>query len=482
VVMLNTIFNPQGNICDGTPTSMVTSGNSGFIQWMRNGVPSYSGVDSVNLFFGSSQNGTWMVNVSPTGWPEVIIASNSVIVNFINLISPSITGANYNSNFCPGDVIPMILTDEGYAYTWYVHDTANVYDTSHVISVPTGVYQHTFTAAKYVTIEGVFSGCTTTTTIVLNGWGGQGIYLSVDNYYQQYLCVDSTVNILFPVSSVNDYQSFQWYENVSGTWTALTNDTNANLNVDSPGEYRLVAVPSACPLTSATSISKVINSYLDRVPSIYSMQPTMCEGDTVLLKQSGASGWYAKQWLEADIVMGSSGYERVFSGMLTNTGSDTQNVVEYGVYQLSAKHVTCPNGLKTKSNVIFMKPTLNPVLELITPMDFWSNRVIVWDSIDVFIGCEGQPVTYTLDNLDYDSISWYAQMYLGDDDYVIGTKFSSLDTVTATMKVDWITAVVTDSNGCKGQSTPVLLDTWFFKAQLWHRQIITNYVTLVILH
>jgi hypothetical protein len=462
VIVINTTTNSQGNICFGTPTSLVSTGNNGFHQWVLNGSNTYSGVDSLNLN-GSNQNGSWNVDVYPADWPEVAIASNSIAVNFVNLITPSISGANYNSSFCTGDVIPMILTDEGYTYTWYVHDTINVYNNSHIISVPTGVYQHPFAGEKYVTIEATFNGCTKIRVIHLQGWSSQGIYLSIDNYNQQYLCVDSTINILFPSSQVSDYQNFQWYENVSGNWTVLANDTNANLNVDDPGEYRVLATSVVCPSVTNTSISKVIHSYLDREPSIYTWQNTMCEGDTVLLQLSGGSNWNAKQWMEADIVIGSTGYYRVYQGMLTNTASDTQNVDKYGSYQVSAKHYSCPNGLKVKSNILFITPTVNPVIDMITPLSVVQKHVLTWDSAAHVIGCDGEPVAFTLNNLEYDTVMWYHQLYSGQ--YAPGTYLSSLDTISNyPLPAEYITAVVIDSNGCKGQSTPLLLDTRVFSS------------------
>ncbi len=462
-VVLNTTTNPQGNVCNGTPTSLVSTGNSGFHQWMFNGNPSYSGSTTINLY-GSYQNGNWFVDVSPIGWPEILISSNSVSVNFVDLITPDVTGANYYDNFCPGDVVPMILTDEGYTYTWYVHDTFNVYNSTHLINVPTGVYQHSFATDKYVTIVAEYGGCSKIKTINLHGWESQFVYLSVDNYEQQFLCVDSTVNVLFPSYLVNDYQGFQWYENISGVWTLMVNDTNANLNVDTPGEYRVVAVPASCPAVTTTSNSITINSYLDREPYIYPMQSTMCEGDTILLQLSGGNSWYAKQWLEASVVIGSGGYKRVYQGMLTNSASDTQNVVEYGSYQISAKHLSCPNGLKVKSNIVFITPTVNPVIEIITPLSDYNNHVIAWDSVKSVIGCQNQPIEFTLNNLDYDTIMWYDQIYMGDDDYLPGNYFSSLDTVSNyQMDTKFLTAIVIDSNGCKGQSTPLLTDIWAFQ-------------------
>ena len=463
VIVLNTSFNSQGNICIGTPTSIVSTGGNGFHQWMKNGSPSLSSTDSINLY-GTYQNGTWNVDVSPTGWSEIAISSNSVTVNFIQLILPSITGANYYSNFCAGDIVPMILTDEGYAYTWYVHDTMNVYNSSHVISVPTGVYQHVFTNTQFVTIEGVFNGCTTTKTITLNSWSEKNLYLSIDNYDQQYLCTDSTVNVLVPSWSVADYQSFQWYENVGGSWTILTNDTLSALNVATPGEYRVEAVPVACQTAVVTSNPKVIQSYLDREPYIYSNQANMCEGDTVVLTLSAGGSWNAKQWLESSIVIGSSMYERTYIGMLNNSAVDTQEVFEYSSYRVSAKHSSCPNGLKVKSNIVFITPTLNPKIVLVTPFPSEPKHIIDWDSTEHVLGCQGEPVSMTIDDLSFSSITWYVQGYAGDDDYALGSSFSTLDTVNNTMDAKWITAVVTDANGCTGQSTPLLLDSRVFNS------------------
>jgi len=460
-IILDTTLNSQGYLCSGTPVSMTASGNAGSYTWYKDNVQSYFTGTTVNIN-GAYQNGTWHVDVECLNWPEILVTSNSVVVDILELIQPSITGANYYDKFCPGDIVPMILTDEGYNYTWYVHDTFGIYNNAHIISVTGGVYQHNFTHTTHVTIVGEFNGCSTDKTTKLNSYADNMISISIDNYDQQYLCTDSTVNLYVPSYQAGDYQDYQWYENISGTWTAMAGETTDTLNVTQPGEYKVTGVPIACTSVVADSYSKEVYSYLDREPYIYSSSPTLCEGDTTTLNMSGSSNWFAMQWLEADIIIGSGGYERDYVGMINNSGTGTQEVFKYSSYRVSAKHNSCPNGLKVKSNIVFITPSLHPEIVLTTPMTTGSKHIIEWDSTEHFIGCVNEPVSFTLNNTDYDSIYWYELMYMGDDDYDLGTVFSTNDTADNLMDAKWITAVVVDSTGCRGQSTPILLDSWVF--------------------
>ena len=452
----------------GTPVSIKSNGNSGSHEWFKNGQPASSGSDSINIW-GAYQNGTYTVEVTPSGWPSVIIASNnSVNVNILDLINPdlALNGGSFYDKFCPGDVATMILTDEGYNYTWYVHDTNGVYSPSDIVTVPASmVYNHTFSNTVYITIVAEFNGCSKAMTKTLNSYADQTISLSIDNYDQQYLCTDSTVNISVSSWMVSDFNNFQWYQLSGSTWNIMPNQTSSSLLVNTPGEYKIEANPIACSTVTASSNSKIIYSYLEREPYIYARQPTICEGDTAVLQLSGASNWYAKQWLESDIGFGSTGgYERLYVGMLTNSGSDTQEVTKYSSYQLSTKHTSCPNGLKVKSNIVFIKPSLNP--EIVQTGTFVSEpkHIIDWDSTNHIIGCQDQPVSLTLNNLMYDSINWHVDPYGGDGNYEVGTKFHTGDTASNTMDAKWITAVVQDASGCRGQSTPILLDSRVFAA------------------
>ena len=461
-VTLNAIPNSQGNLCAGSPISITATKGQASYQWYKNGVASYS-TDSINLF-GSYQNGTWYVESQVASWPNILLQSNSVSVTIIDLIAPNITGANYYDKFCTGDIIPFILTDEGYTYTWYVHDTAQVYNASHIISVPTGVYQHTYTGNKYVTIVAEFGGCEKITSQYIQGWANYNLPVSMDNYDQSYLCADSSVNLFVPTYVLTDFNTLQWHQKISGTWSPMVNETLAVLNVQNPGIYKVTAIPNSCSGASVSSLERQIYSYLDRQPSIYAYDTTMCQGETLTLYLAGATSWYAEQWLESDINIGSGGYTRSYTGMLTNSASDTQNVTQFSSYQVSVKHISCPNGLKVKSNILFIKPTVHPEILLVDSMAIEPRHVIDWDSVNHFIGCQNQPVRLTLTNTNYPSITWYTQLYAGDDDYAWGTQSGTGDTLSELMDAKFITAVVTDSTGCIGQTTPVLLDSRVFQS------------------
>jgi hypothetical protein len=461
-ITLNATPNGQGYICEGTAVSIVSTSIDSLTSWLKNGNPSFSNLDSINLY-GSYHNGAWTAEVMVLGWPEITLTSNSVNVTITSLITPQLTGGNYYDPFCNGDAVNFILTDEGYNYTWYKHDSLHNYNSSNQISVPNGVYQTTFNGDTMVTVEAEFNGCYTTTTIALNGWENERLYTSLSNWDQQYLCIDSTITVSVGAWQASNYQNFQWYKLILGTWTAINNANTTAYTVTDPGKYMVSANPISCASAVVSSDTVQIYSYLDRQPSIYTLDPTICQGEETTLRLSGSSSWYAMQWLSADVAMGSSGYERVYTGMLNNSATDTQLVDAYGAYRISAKHNSCPNGLKVKSEPIFITPTVSPTIELVTPMDLEPSNIIAWDSALNYIGCINEPVTMTLDDTNYFDIAWHGLVYLGDDDYALGNQFTTGSFADTTMDAIWITAVVTDSNGCKGQTSPILLDARVFQ-------------------
>lgn len=462
VITLQSTPNTQGYLCEGSPTMITSTGVDSMLIWYKNGSQSFSLTDTVNLS-SSYHNGNWHVESTILGWPEISLISNTVNVAFVNIITPNITGGNFNTPYCAGDAITMILTDEGYTYSWYKHDSLNNYNSTNQISVPTGVYQTTFNGDTMVTIEAEYNGCFETNTITLTGWGNQTISTTLSNWDQQYLCTDSSNTISVANWQVSNYTNFQWHELLNGVWVTIANATNSSYLVSNPGKYKVSANPTACATATAFSDTITIHSYLDRAPSIYTLQQTICQGEETTLRLSGSSSWYAKQWLSADIVLGQGGYARSFVGMINNSAADTQLVDEYGGYQMSAKHISCPNGLKVKSNVVFIQPTNNPQINLVTPMATEPKHVIAWDSVDHYIGCMNEPVTMTLNDTSFNSIVWYVQSYMGDDDYALGASMGAGAFADTAMDARFVTAVVTDANGCKGQSTPVLLDARVFQ-------------------
>ena len=460
---LNATQNSQGYVCAGTPVSLSATPSSGSFEWFKNGQFLSTGSALYNIY-GASQNGAWHVERSSTEWPEISVQSNVENVSIYQLINPDITGANYYNYFCPGDVIPLILTDEGYNYTWYLHDTATVYNTSHIISVPNGYYQHNFTHTQWVTVVASYNGCSVSKSIKLKSITDKTVSINIDNYDQQYLCTDSTATLFVPSWQAIDYSSFQWYKQLNGNWSSINGQTNSALTVSDSGVYKVEATPISCASVTVSSSPYTIHHYTDRVPSIWTQDDRICSGETTTLNLSGASSWYAMQWLNADITIGNGGYSYQFVGMPTNSAADTQNVTEYGTYLVSAKHVSCPNGLKVKSNWIQIKPQTNSKIELVTPFPSEPKHIVAWDSTEHYIGCTGEPVQLTLSNQNYLTIQWYESAYTGDDDYILGTQIGTSDTVATTMDAKWIAALVTDSNACASQTTPVLLDSRVFQS------------------
>ncbi len=460
-ITLNATPNSQGFVCEGSEASITAIGNTSNLIWYKNGSSQASATDSLTIW-GAWQNGTWTASATPNDWPNISVVSNAVQVSILDLIEPDVSGANYYDYFCNGDVVNFILTDEGYTYTWYVHDSNNVFGPTDIISIPTGVYQHNFTSSKYVTIVAEFNGCSTSTTKFLKDYSEKIINTTIDNYNQQYLCTDSSVTISVSSWEVSDYTNFQWHKLIGTNWVAMAGETTADLVVITPGNYKVEANPIACSGVTASSNPQIIHSYLNRKPSIYALKNTMCEGDTTVLQLSGGGSWSAKQWLESNINIGTGGYERSYIGMLTNSGQDTQEVTKYSSYQLSAKHVSCPNGLKTKSNIVFITPTANPEIIQMNNHPSEPMHIIDWDSTHHIIGCQDETVQLTLNNTAFDSIIWHVQGYMGDDDYAWGNQVHIGDTLNETMDAKWVTAVVEDANGCRGQSTPLLLDSRVF--------------------
>lgn len=462
VLNFNATANSQGYYCSGNTMYLEVTNLNGIYDWYKNNTLELSGTQQINVW-GTYQNGNWYASYSPIGWPEISINSNTENVSVTDLIAPNLSGANFNNYFCDGDQINLILTDEGYNYTWYLYDTSGVYGPSHVISVPNGVYQHTFNGSKYITVEAEFNGCSKTTTLYLQSASDQTLSVQADNYNQLYLCTDSTVNIGVASWMVSDFHSFQWHELVNGNWNVLPNDTNSSLAVSLPGEFMVTAVPNSCSTATVSSDTFTVHSYLDRQPSIWTNQNQICEGETVTLNLSGSSSWYAMQWQEADIVLGQGGYEYSFIGLLNNSASDTQNVDQLGTYRISAKHVSCPNGLKTKSEPIQIQPKFTAKVIVVDSFAVEPKHIVAWDSTDHVIGCVGQPVRLTLTETDFDSIYWYDQLYAGDDDYALGTFLGLGDTVYNTMDARFVSAIVVDSTGCRSTLTPMLLDGYAFQ-------------------
>ena len=159
---------------------------------------------------------------------------------------------------------------------------------------------------------------------------------------------------------------------------------------------------------------------------------------------------------------GQAGYDYVFFGLPTNSGSHVQSIDEYGKYLVSAKHASCPNGLKGKSNILTVRPKVNPMIEMISALEYRPNNIGVYDTVSNVIGCTGDIVSLAVDAVDYSSVEWYVQNYLGDDDYVRGAFFDDKDTVSQALDAKWVTVVV-DSAGCIGESVPLLLDGWAFQ-------------------
>ncbi len=461
VLTVNADTNSNNKVCQGSQVDLSTSSSYGSYDWYRNNTFYQNGSSGLTLF-GAWQNGNYRVDAYPTGWPEISLSSNSIQVNILQLIQPVLSGANYFDYFCSGDTILVALTDEGYQYTWYLHDTIP-YGPADTISVSNGVYRHPFTQSTYLIVVAEHQGCQEEKQLNLRSYSAKSLSLDLSNFRQRYLCDDSTVSLSLSSFQLADYQDFQWHQEVNGVWVPMVGEDSSVLVVNMPGLYRLHAVPVACTTAVSQSFPYEIFSYQDREPYIYAFDNVTCLGDTVEGILSGGSDWTAIQWLQADIqFIPQVGYGYQFLPLANNTGADKQPINTWGTYVVKAKHSSCPNGLKVTSNQLVIKPRVNPQVQVLTPLDTLPKHIGLWDSIAFYGGCQDQPVTLAVDG-HYNTYQWFAKYYTGDDDYSLGDSIlgQNSDTANVLADVQWITVVV-DSMGCIGHSTPILLDTYAF--------------------
>jgi hypothetical protein len=195
--------------------------------------------------------------------------------------------------------------------------------------------------------------------------------------------------------------------------------------------------------------------------SVYSNGSEICIGDTANLT-FGSYKWNSIQWLEGEMVIGSTGYYMTFIPFDGDTNKTS--VTEFNNYIVKAKHESCPNGLKVTSKPLVITPAVNPVIELSIDQEPIKYKTLLWnDSIAVYIYCQGAPITLSIDS-GYDSYQWYEAIYAGEDDYELGDPIdgATSNTFSTSAVTQWVTVVV-ESGECTGMSNPVLLDTWAFQ-------------------
>ena len=462
IIQIEADTNSFNVICDGTSVTFSVADNYNSYKWLQDGFDAYNSFNSITLN-QVWQEGNYSVEVNNVEWPEIVLTSAAVNLNYQDVIEPQLVGVINYQKYCSGDNLDVTLGDEGYTYTWYLHSDFN-YTNDDIISVTGTTYSFTFDAAVYITVVGEFQGCTSSKTLFLDSYANSSIFLNTDDYNQDYLCTDSSNIIFIPSWAAGDYENFQWYQDVNGTFEPIAGADTSLLEISSPGIYQLQASVIACPSVTITSNEKIIYDYTERELFIWSTDETLCVGDTATLNISGGNNWENIQWFEEDIVIGMSGYEKTYVPMIGAGNTASQIVTEFQTYEAKAKHFSCPNGLKITSNIIGLRPTVNPTITPDPNYGIYQWHVSPWDSIANYLFCQDEPVQLSLSG-SYDSYSWHSLPYAGDDDYALGNEIAGETTgiIDVLANVHWFTAVV-DSAGCVGYSDPVLLDTWVFLA------------------
>jgi hypothetical protein len=457
VLNVNADTNSFGNICVGSTIVLSIAEDAINYTWYKNGNLAYQVFTYVNIT-SIYQAGNYYVISNPVEWPEISLQSNSIDANYFDLINPGLFGVGNNTYHCEGEEIAISLTDEGYDYTWYNHVNYAFNDTD-IVEVINNSYAFTFEQATYVTVSGSYQGCTESTSIYLNDYNNQQIYISLINYNQQYLCTDSIAHLGLPAYNAVNFDNYQWYEKIGEEWIEISGADSNYFGVSTPGFYKLSAHPVNCPSAIVESNEYQVKDYLERNLNLYADQTEICLGDTVNLNMYSNS-WINIQWLEGDIQMGSNGYEFIYVPIFGAGTSNSQEVYDFNHYVVKARHNSCPNGLKDTSNPIIVKPSVNP--EVLVNLDIESYRIALWDSAIFYLDCIGNDITLSIEDV-YDSYQWYDLTYAGLDDYEIGNLIpgATSDSLTAEVQAQWITAEVS-LNGCIGYTDPILLDGWVF--------------------
>ena len=425
----------------------------------RNGYSSWQTTTTITISNNWS-TGEYYVIASIIGWPEIEIQSNTVDVSYYELIAPALFGEVNFSLHCSGDDITIDLSDEGYNYTWYAHESFTYNDTDIVDGISTS-YSFTFENSIRVTVVGEFQGCQTSSTIALNAYEDQTIYVGLTNYDQQYLCTDSVANIALDSFTAANYTDFQWFHKDGDIWNEIAGATSSSYAAADSGFYKLQATSINCASAIIESNEYQVRHYLERNLNLYVDQPEMCLGDTATLNIYSNS-WSSIQWLEGNIQIGDGGYEMMYVPISGAGNENSQEVYDFNRYIIKAKHNSCPNGLKITSNIVQVKPSLNP--EVLVNVENYTNQIALWDSAIFYLDCVGNTINVSVED-NYDSYQWYENFYTGLDDYELGDPIDAAtsNSYNAVVNVQWLTAEVS-LDGCIGYTDPILMDGWAFSA------------------
>lgn len=459
VITINADTNSFGKVCEGTLVSLSANGGYATYKWYQDGFETYNETEIYTLS-QSWEQGNYSVEVTPEGWPEVKIESQPVEVTFFTITTPDLI-TDVSGPYCPEQVVNIILGDEGYDYTWYVHSDYN-YSEDDLIENSGAVLELTFENQIYVTVVGSYQGCSASSTTTLFAAANETPYISFVNWDDQYLCTDSSAVIEIGWGSEN-YSNFQWYKETDGDFVAIDGATSSSYSANQTGKYKLTANIAACSDVVVESNVVEVFDYTDQELFIYADNEEICMDDEVELHISGGAMWQNIQWFKEVIEMGSQGYEKVLQPIVSGIGQPSVTVSELGTYAAKARHESCPTGIKITSNLVDIKPAVNPQISVDPDYGIHNWHLWVLDTIPSYIFCNDEPVGVSVPD-EYDFYEWYILGYSGDGGFNLGDQISGANGSSTTVfagGADWITAKV-EQNGCVGISYPVLIDTWVF--------------------
>ena len=462
LVSVSADTNSYGNVCNGTTVTLSTNDIYDSYDWQLGGMDQYVTSPSMSVS-QDYQAGEYQVQVSPVGWPEIALLSQPIEVNFFSVTSPNIISDDNDGNYCPGQEVNIVLGDEGYSYSWYVHTDYN-YTPEDLIDVTGNTYTFNFEEAEYVTVVATNQGCSSESTLSLYNIADQSPSISLVNWDDQYLCTDSAAAMSVGSWNSSDYQDYQWLKEVNGEMQPIAGATDLEYDASDTGTYGVQAQPVGCPVVESTSNTITIESYLDRPLDIYADADKLCIGDTTELHIPGGDSWQNIQWFRKKIIIGSNGYQVQYDPMIGGGDSATQAVSQFNSYEVKARYEGCLTGQKITSNIISIAPRVNPTISLDPNYGIASWHPAPFDSIASYVYCSGQTVSMQVPET-YDAYDWMSASYTGDDGYTPGNSLGDTTSnaeFTAT-GADWVTVLV-DSAGCQGYSDPVLLDTWVFQS------------------
>lgn len=461
IISVKADSNSFGRICEGTPVELSVPDNYGKYSWSRDGtdVPEDGAVYNIN---SNLQQGTYTVAVRPKGWPNIERLSDSITVDYFELEEPSLFTSEPGP-YCPGSPVSVVLSDEGYDYTWYEHTTPD-YTAEDEVEVSGVAYTVDVQESVRITVVGKFQDCSAEGSVLLNSAAAEPpTILFTDLQKGQFLCPDSTIEMQLSAADQVRFENIQWFEEADTGFVAIPEATNPAYTVEETGVYKLTAELIECEGVAIESNTLEVVDYTERELQLLAQSTALCRGDSTTLFISGGGSWQNIQWFTQEAVLGSGGYVLEPQPLIEAGNAPSYQTDVYKTYQVRARHLTCPSGPKFESNNLQLEPKVNPQIQVDPNPGVNEYQVSAFDSVAAYLYCAFTPVDMSLPE-GYDSYEWYASRYQGADDYELGSPLPQADGNEASFvaeAADYITVVV-DSAGCVGLSDPILLDTRVF--------------------